>query len=134
MKNVATIVGLLAAFSLTACGPGICERVDAAQTKVFAGKTECKYTEMTGGATSTITITRASASVSACNMNVSKCTSADQMVLEKYAKCVEAAPACSAGNEKASATAMTSCALELVTISGAMATPKVSADCYTAFK
>lgn len=134
MKTTSILAGLFTAFAFSACGPGICERVDAAQTKVFAGKTECQYTEMSGGSSITVKITRATATPASCNMNVSKCTADDQKVLETYAKCVEAAPACSAGSEKAAADAMTACSLQLVTISGATITPKVSADCYAAFK
>ena len=129
-KMYQVAVAVVAAFSMTACGGGICERVDAAQKKFYGSKTECKYTE--GGAT--VTLTKGTSSTSTCNMSVSKCTSADNTILESYAKCTEAAPACTAGAEKAAADAMTACALQLVSISGGMVTSKLSADCAAGFK
>lgn len=129
-KMFQVAMAVVAAFSMTACGGGICERVDAASTKFYAGKTECKYTE--GGAT--VTLTKGTSTTSSCNMSVSKCSSADNTILDTYAKCVEAAPACSTGAEKAAADAMTACALQLVNISGGMVTSKLSADCAAGFK
>ena len=129
-KMFQVAMAVVAAFSMTACGGGICERVDAAGTKFYAGKTECKYTE--GGAT--VTLTKGTSTTSTCNMSISKCTSADNTILDSYAKCVEAAPACATGAEKAAADAMTACALQLVSISGAMVTSKLSADCAAGFK
>lgn len=132
MKNV--FVVLAAGLSLVGCGGGICERSDAAQTKFFAGKTECSYTEMSNGATITVKVTKGTTSVSTCNMNISKCTSADQTVLDKYLKCAEAAPACAAGSEKAAADAWGACAKELITVNGTTITSNLSADCAAAFK
>lgn len=129
-KLIQVAMAVVAAFSMTACGGGICERIDAASTKFYAGKTECKYTE--GGAT--ITITKGTSTTSTCNMSVSKCSSADNTILDAYAKCVEAAPACATGAEKAAADAMTTCALQLISISGGVPSSKLSADCAAGFK
>ncbi|MBE2252025.1 MAG: hypothetical protein IAE78_20990 [Myxococcus sp.] len=129
-KVIQTAAAVVAIFTMTACGGGICERVDAASTKFYAGKTECKYSE--GG--TTVTLTKGSSSVSTCNMSVSKCTSADNTILESYAKCVEAAPACATGAEKAAADAMTACALQLINVSGGVPMSKLSADCANGFK
>lgn len=129
-KVIQVAVAVVAVFSMTACGGGVCERVDAANTKFYGGKTECKYTE--GAAT--VTLTKGTTSVSTCNMSISKCTSADNTILDSYTKCIEAAPACTAGAEKAAADAMTACALQLVSISGAMVSSKLSADCAAGFK
>jgi hypothetical protein len=119
-----------AAFSMAACGGGVCERVDAAEKKFYGSNTECKYTE--GGAT--VTVKPGTTSTASCNMSLSKCTSADNAVLDSYLKCIETAPACTAGAEKAAVDAQVACALQLVSISGAMVTSKLSADCAAGFK
>lgn len=132
MKNV--LVVLAAAVSMVGCGGGLCERSEAAQTKFFAGKSECSYTEMSNGASITVKVSKGTTSTSTCNMNISKCTSADQAVLEKYLKCAEAAPACATGSEKAAADAWGLCVKELVTINGTTIMSNLSADCAVAFK
>lgn len=121
MIQVAMLV--VVAFSMTACGGGgTCERIDAANTKFYGSTSECKYTE--GGVT--VTIRKSTKTTSACNASVTKCTAADNTILESYTKCIEAAPACAAGAEKAAADAMFACAVQITSITGES---KLSADC-----
>lgn len=127
-RMVTVAVAVVMTLSITACGSGICERIEAADTRFFAGKSECQSTE--GGVTITISKARwlggAAFSASSCNRSISKCTSADNTLLDAYAKCVEAAPACTAGGEKAAVDAIRACTLQLV---DSMGSSKLSAEC-----
>lgn len=122
-------VAMASVFVMTGCGGGTCERVDAANKKFFAGKSECSY--MSGSAT--VSLKPGSSTVSTCNSSLSKCTSADMTILDSYIKCIEAAPACSTGNEKTAADAYTSCVTQIITISASGVTSKLSADCAGGF-
>lgn len=125
-----TFLFAVVAVAVSGCGGSVCDRIDASVTRFFAGKTECAYMD---GST-TVTVKKTTGSAMSCNSKVSACTAADQAILDKYVKCVEAAPVCSAGNEKAAGTAMTACAVELITIGSTGVTPKVSAGCYAAIQ
>jgi hypothetical protein len=123
MKAVFQVaVAVLAAFSMTACGGGVCERIGAADTKFFAGKSECTLSE--NGAS--ITIPKGNSLVSTCNMSISKCTAADLTIIDSFTKCLEAAPVCTTGAEKAAVEARVACTVQLVTPTGSS---KLSADC-----
>jgi hypothetical protein len=132
-------LAVIVAFSMTACGGGVCERIEAADTKFFAGTSECTSTE--GGVTISISRSRwfggNAFSASSCNMSISKCTSAENTLLDAYAKCIEAAPACTAGGEKAAVDANRACTLQLVNPTRpdySEGTSKLSAECGAAFK
>jgi hypothetical protein len=105
------------AVSLSACGASVCDRINAAQDRFFAGKTECKATS----GSSTITLTRGGT----CS-DTSKCTADELKTLDTYASCVTSAQACSTGNESKAASDLTACALAVV--------GKLSTTCSAAIK
>jgi hypothetical protein len=117
-----------AASALAACGGSVCTRVNDQNTRIFAGKTKCEVTE----GSSTLSVSRDNSSVSQCESNVGKCSSADLALLNDWAKCLEGVPACTTGNEKAAITGTLTCAATL--FDSASGTVKVSADCLKAFE
>lgn len=69
-----------------------CNRLLAAQTRFFAGRSSC--------ASGTITITPRF-NLSACVATWNVCTETDRGYLDQIASCMENAPICSSGNESA---------------------------------
>lgn len=105
------------------CNPrGLCDRINTATSNFFGGKPQCTFTS--GGSTATVKKGRPTVCTALPN-----CSAADLALLEGYAKCLEVAARCTAGGEKEATDAYTSCALQLVTISGAAAMSKLSAGC-----
>lgn len=111
------MVGAVLAMSLSACGGNPCATIKAANDRVSAGKTSC-----TSGGT-TVTFKDVSAS---CNMSLSKCSTSDVTTLDDYAKCLNAVPPCTAGNEDRAASGAAACVFTHL--------PKLSTDCSAAFK
>lgn len=106
------------------CNPrGLCDRINTATTNFFGGKTECKFTS--GGATTTVKNGRPAV----CTALGSCSAAADLTLLASYARCLESAARCTAAGEKEATEAYTSCALQLVTISGATSMSKLSPGC-----
>jgi hypothetical protein len=124
-----TLCGVLAVL-LSGCGGSACDRVDAAQKRFFGSSNQCSYSS----GSSSVTVRTNQASLSSCNAALAKCTSADLQVLDGYTRCVEAAPPCTAGNEKAATDAYLSCVGQLITVSGTSIMSKLSADCAAGFQ
>lgn len=104
---------------------GLCERVRAAQIRFFAGKTDC-------GSLDDVNVRRAERPSATCN--VSKCTSSDKTRIEAYALCVDEAPACAGGAEKAATAAYLDCLRPLIAdVSDGVANSKLSPDCGAEF-
>ena len=117
MKKVFAVV-VLSVSMFSACGGTVCDRIGAAESKFFAGKTECSSSE--GGLTLTL---RPGQSTGQCE--ASACSSAaDQQALDAYASCVSKAPACTAGNEKAATSAAFTCAMALLQSASMQCVPR----------
>lgn len=118
MKQASSVVlAALAAAALAGCGGTVCDRVEAAQDKFYAGKATCTYTD----GTSTVTLTRGST----CK-DLSACSADEQKAVDAYATCLTSATACAAGNEKQATTDGTGCVFALAS--------KVSQACAAAMK
>ncbi len=94
----------VAAFS--GCG-SVCDRLNAANTKVFGSASTCVYME------GSLTITATRLDGAKCDMALSKCNASDNKALENYASCIEKAPSC-ASNAKDASEALAACALTTV--------------------
>ncbi|MCU0701319.1 MAG: hypothetical protein MUC96_32825 [Myxococcaceae bacterium] len=130
MKRFTVLLATAVAALLSGCGGNTCDRIDAAQKRFFGSSNQCSYTS----GSSTVTVRTNQASLSSCNAALAKCTTADLQVLDGYTKCIEAAPACTAGNEKAAADAFTACIGQLITVSGTSITSKLSTECGAGFQ
>jgi hypothetical protein len=119
-----TALVVAAALVLSACGSSICARIEQQGTRILGTKERCEYTE--AGVTFMVSIGQATASE--CE---SKCTSADQAVVADWLRCIEGAPACTTGSEKASVDAVLRCGSKLV--DGTTGAPKLSAGCLQGF-
>jgi hypothetical protein len=128
MTRVVAAVLALAAFALSGCGTSLCVRATEQRDRIFSGKTKCEYTE----GSSTISVSASNSSTSACESNLSKCSSADQSLLNDWLKCLEGVPACTTGNEKAAVQGTMACAATL--FDTATGTPKVSMACFEAIR
>ncbi|MDX2014276.1 MAG: hypothetical protein SFW67_29015 [Myxococcaceae bacterium] len=130
MKTVTVVLATTIAVLLSGCGGNACDRLDAANKRFFGSSNQCSY--MSGG--TSVTVRTNQASLSSCNAALAKCSSADLQVLDGFMKCVEAAPACTAGNEKTAADAYAACSLQLVTVSGTSIMSKLSTECAAGFQ
>lgn len=117
----------VAALTFAACGGSLCTRSDDEQKRILAGQAKCEYTANSV----TISITPSS-STSTCEANVSKCTSADQKIVDEWLTCLKGVPACAAGSEKTTVDGYLACAVKLFDTS--TQTSKLSADCAASFQ
>lgn len=118
MKKVSSaVLAVFAAAALSGCGGTVCDRLEAAQGKFYAGKTTCTYTD----GTSTVTLTRGST----CK-DLSACSADEQKAVDAFATCLTGATACAAGSEKQATTDGTGCVFALAS--------KVSQACAAAMK
>lgn len=128
MTRVVAAVLALAAFALSGCGTSLCVRATEQRSRVFDGKTKCEYTS----GSSTLSISTDNSSTSQCESNLSKCSTADQSLINDWLKCLEGVPACTTGNEKAAVDGTIACAATLFdTTTG---TAKVTMECLQAFQ
>lgn len=118
MKQASSVLlAVLAAASLAGCGGTLCDRLEAAQDKFYAGKATCTYSD----GSSNVTLSRPGT----CK-DVSACSAEEQKAIDAFASCLTSATACTAGNEKQATTDGTGCLFVLAS--------KVSQACAAALK
>ncbi|MGA9521941.1 MAG: hypothetical protein WBV82_10780 [Myxococcaceae bacterium] len=98
------MIMVMVAATASACGESFCDRLEAAQTRFFAGKTSCEYRE------GNFTMSVSPAEGAQCTGALSACTPEEQEALEGYVACLEKAPPCTTGNESAAVEAQLACA------------------------
>jgi hypothetical protein len=130
MKTLTVVLSAAMAVLLSGCGGTACDRLDAANKRFFGSASQCSY--MTGS--TTVTVRTGQASLNSCNTALAKCTAADLQVLDGYTTCVQAAPPCTAGNEKTATDAYTACVAQLITVSGTTIMSKLSTECAAGFQ
>lgn len=92
--------------SFLAAGCGFtCERWSAASTRFFAGRSECPNT-VDGG------VSLGAPTGDACADSLPSCTAVDHERLQRILSCVEAAPACTSGNERAALESLNECLMQ----------------------
>lgn len=123
MKLISLVAASVVAVGLSACGGSPCTRFETANNRVFASGTTCA----SGTGTGSVSVTKASFTVSTCEAAFPKCSDAEKKSLDTYIGCIEKVTPCTSGNEKAAAEGLLGC------VAGYLATPP-SAECSNAFK